>query len=228
MLQKVEETKAGEVLAPADFATVKTKGIAILGSNPQTVMEAPFSDEGWLIYACSPHNVEHRTLPRITEWFECHRPLEDGTRPYVYLRALEDMPVVWMRDEKAINCGYFPNARRYPEKELYGTSTFQKVKRQDQNGNVQKSVVEIPNCDGLFNPYQFTSSIAYMLAKAIVDCERQSIPQIGIWGVMQASETEYVYQRPGIQYFLCEAFRRGIKVIANRESCLFDMPQWRW
>ena len=89
-------------------------------------------------------------------------------------------------------------------------------------------MAEIPNGDGLFCPFMFTSSIAYMLAKAIADCEAAGIPQIGLWGIMQASENEYTYQRPGIQYFLSEATRRGIKVIANRESCLFDMPQWKW
>lgn len=220
---------AGSVLHLGDGtepAKVKLTGIAVVGSNPQTVTHAPFGDESWLIYACSPHNVTHRKLPRVTEWFEVHDTLCDPTRPYEYLRALEDMPLVWMRDKENMKC--FANARLYPEEELKGTSTRQKIKRQDQNGNVQTGVVEIPNGDGLYCPYMFTSSIAYMLAKAIVDCEKQSIPQIGIWGVMQASETEYVYQRPGIQYFIHQAAQRGIKVIANRESCLFDMPQWKW
>ncbi len=96
-------------------------------------------------------------------------------------------------------------------------------------------MVEIPNSDGLFCPYMFTSSIAFMLAKAIWDItgmlragEIVDPPKIGLWGIMQQSDGEYAYQRPGIQYFLHEAMKRGIKVIANRESCLFDMPQWQW
>jgi hypothetical protein len=89
-------------------------------------------------------------------------------------------------------------------------------------------VAEIPNADGVFCPYMFTSSIAYMLAKSIVDCQEQGIGTIGFWGILQQADNEYTYQRPGIQYFITEAWRRGIRVIANRESCLFDMPQWKW
>ena len=197
-------------------STSKLTGIAILGSHPATVGQAPFGDEGWAIYACSPHNVEKRSLPRVTQWFEVHDPLEDPTRAFGYLKAVSEMPFVWMRDKRALASGDFKGARPYPDAELYGTvTTF-------PDGSV------VPNSDGLFCPYMFTSSIAYMLAKAIVDCERQGIKQIGIWGVMQASETEYTYQRPGIQYFLHQATLRGIKVIANRESRLFDMPQWKW
>jgi hypothetical protein len=176
------------------------KGIAILGSHPATVMNAPFHDESWAIYACSPHNVEMRTLPRVDQWCELHDPIEDPTRAFGYLKAVSEMPVVWMRDKRAMASGHFKGARPYPEEEMRAK----------------------------FCPFMFTSSIAYMLAKAISDCEAQGIRQIGIWGVMQQSENEYTYQRPGIQYFIWEATRRGIKVVANRESCLFDPPKEKW
>jgi hypothetical protein len=218
---------AGAIEAPAVSRTRLT-GIAILGSHPATVEAAPFADDGWLIYACSPHNVEKRKLPRVTEWFEVHDVIEDPTRAFGYLKAVSEMPFVWMRDQRALKSGNFPGARQYPEKELKGTSTRQRVKLPRPDGSVEVREVEVPNNDGLFCPFQFTSSIAYMLAKAIADCERERIHQIGIWGVLQASETEYTYQRPGIQYFIWEAHRRGIKVLANRESCLFDMPTWKW
>jgi hypothetical protein len=219
---------AGAIEAPAVSRT-RLKGIAILGSHPATVEAAPFADEGWLVYACSPHNVEKRKLPRVTEWFEVHDVIEDPTRAFGYLKAISEMPFVWMRDQRALKSGYFPGARQYPEEELKGTSTIQTLKAPRPDGSVEIRQVEVPNSDGLFCPYMFTSSIAYMLAKAIVDCEQKGIKQIGIWGVMQASETEYTYQRPGIQYFLHQAAKHyGIKVLANRESCLFDMPTWKW
>lgn len=243
MLDSVAEASgpAGSDLAPA-AASQKYTGIAILGSHPATVMNAPFSDAGWLIYACSPHNVEQRTLPRVDQWFELHDTIEDATRAFGYLKAVSEMPFVWMRDPRALKSGLFKGAREYPEKALKGTSTFQDIKaptgqyRQVQGPDgkpamaevLERRRVEVPNHDGLFCPTMFTSSIAYMLAKAIVDCEAEGIRQIGLWGIMQASEGEYAYQRPGIQYFLHEAMKRGIKVIANRESCLFDMPQWKW
>jgi hypothetical protein len=226
---------AGGAMLPAVLPTQqKCDGIAILGSHPATVMNAPFGDPTWKIYACSPDNTPFGRsnkagyLPRVDEWFEVHDPIEDPTRCFGYLKAVSEMPFVWMRDKRALAQGVFKGGREYPEAALKGTSTFQKVQRQNPDGTVTVQMVEIPNSDGLFCPYMFTSSIAYMLAKAIVDCEESSSPAIGLWGIMQASEGEYAYQRPGIQYFLGEAMKRGIKVIANRESCLFDMPQWKW
>lgn len=242
MLDTVSRENAAGGNSPAVFVGDKVKAaIAILGSNPQTVMAAPFHDQDWEIWACSPDNTLHghsenrRQLPRFDAWFECHAPLEDPTRPFAYLKTVSDMPCVWLRDRRAFESGVFKGARLYPEAELKGTSEFQKIKGKDASGRKVEQIVEIPNNDGLFCPYQFTSSIAYMLAKAIADLEAAKASgaltgerAIGIWGVMQASENEYVYQRPGIQYFLWEAKRRGIKVVANRESCLFDMPQWKW
>jgi len=244
MLENLAETaadlaSASEASAPERPTRVgepdgsRHKLIAIVGSNPATVMAAPFGDETAFIYACSPDNTPFgmgknaRSLPRVDAWCELHLPIEDASRPFGYLQYVAKMPVVWMRDERAMASGLFPGARRYPEKELKGTSTFQKLQRQHQDGRAEVVQVEVPNMDGLFCPYMFTSSIAYMLAKAIVDCEANGIKQIGLWGIMQQSDNEYAYQRPGIQYFLHQAMSRGIKVIANRESCLFDMPQWK-
>jgi hypothetical protein len=211
----------------------KHKMIAILGSNPTTVMQAPFHDESVYIYACSPDNTPYghskhaRALPRFDAWVEAHIPVEDPSRPFAYLKAVSEMPLVWLRDERALR--HFKGGRLYPEKELRGTSTLQKVKVQGPDGSVVgERIAEIPNHDGIFDPCQFTSSIAFMLAKAITDAEAEGIRMIGLWGIMQAAENEYVYQRPGIQYFIHEAMKRGIKVVANRESCLFDMPQWKW
>lgn len=226
------EPAGGENL-PATPAQ-KTTGIAIVGSNPNTVGLAPYGDPEWAIYACSPDNTPFgmgktaRALPRVDQWFEVHVPLEDPTRPFAYLHHVASMPFVWMRDQRALKSGVFKGAHPYPEKELKGTSTIQKLQRQHQDGRAEIVHVEVPNMDGLFCPYMFTSSIAYMLAKAIVDCEANGIKRIGLWGIMQQSDNEYVYQRPGIQYFLHQAMTRGIKVVANRESCLFDMPQWKW
>jgi hypothetical protein len=231
--EAIETGAAGSVDAPA-AAQQKYTGIAILGSHPATVMNAPFGDPAWKIYACSPDNTPFGAskragyLPRVDEWFEVHDPIEDPTRCFGYLKAVSDMPFVWMRDKRAMAQGIFKGARAYPEAELKGTSTFQKLQRQNPDGSVAVQMVEIPNSDGLFCPYMFTSSIAYMLARAIAECEAHGIPRIGLWGIMQQSDNEYAYQRPGIQYFLHEAMKRGIKVVANRESCLFDMPQWKW
>lgn len=192
----------------------KITGIAIMGSHPATVQDGPFDMADWLIYACSPHNLVFeaqdgrnpglRYFPggkradggrfRVDEWFEVHKPLAHDTRPYGYLRELEKLPLVWMRDKEGLS--RIKGAREYPEAEL------------------KKH----------FGPFFFTSSIAFMLAKAIADCQRMGIPRIGIWGVMQASENEYSYQRPGIQYFIQRATELGIQVLAPEPSKLFE-PQ---
>jgi hypothetical protein len=232
MLDDLIETKAagGDVLPAAPKTAIR--GLAIVGSNPTTKDAAPYGDPSWKILACSPDNTPYglskyaKALPRVDEVFEVHLPLEDPTRPFPYLKYLSEQPFVWLRDQRALKS--FKGGRLYPEKELKGTSTLQQVKAQVGPDQFENRVAEIPNGDGLFCPYMFTSSIAFMLAKAIVDAETDGIRMIGLWGIMQAAENEYVYQRPGIQYFIHEAMRRGIKVVANRESCLFDMPQWKW
>lgn len=105
----------GEGTAGADVPPVVPEGIAILGSHPATVMQAPF-DHNWLIWACSPHNYEKNKLPRWDEWFEVHIPVAHQTRAYPYLRWLESAPAVWMRDKNAM--GLFPGAKPYPEEQL--------------------------------------------------------------------------------------------------------------
>ena len=242
MLDDISQTAGDASPAVVVDEPVRLSGIAVLGSHPATVAEAPFSDPSWLIYACSPHNVEHRKLPRVNEWFECHVPIEDPSRAFSYLKAVSEMPLVWMRDERALKSGLFKGGRAYPEQALRGTSRIESIKvpteqyRQVIGADgkptmaqvMERRQAEIPQFDGKFNPCMFTSSIAFMLAKAIDDCEKNSIPAIGIYGVMQASENEYVYQRPGIQYFIGEAMKRGIKVRIPEQSRLFDMPQWKW
>lgn len=207
---------SGDVAAPA-IVRQRLKGIAVLGSHPATKRQAPYNDDGWLIYACSPDNSPYGLSPdacappRVNEWFEVHTPVFDRTRPYEYLDWLRNIPVVWMRDPIAMRfCAedgtpLFPTARLYPEKEMKRT----------------------------FPPYHFTSSIAYIMAKAITDIERMvdegrmggsEPPQLGLWGILQASKVEYVKQRQGTQHFLWEATRRGIKVLVARESALFEPP----
>jgi hypothetical protein len=173
---------------------VPLKGIAILGSHPATVNLAPFDDPNWLIYACSPHNFEKRALPRWDQWFEVHIPLAHSTRAYSYCKFVEGLPFVWMRDQEAMK--HIPGAKLYPEEELKEE----------------------------FGPFTFTSSIAFMLAKAIKDCEEQGRNAIGLFGIMQASPNEYSYQRPGIQNLIWEATRRGIHVLTPDVSNLFE-PQ---
>ena len=189
-----------EGIAGGGNAASTITGIAICGSHPATLKFAPFKDESWLIYACSPDNTPYglgnnaQAIPRFDEWFEVHVPIADKSRPYPYLRYLESVPKVWMRDKQAM--GKFPGAIEYPEAEM-------KAK---------------------FCPFLFTSSIGFIMAKAITDCEQRGIKKLGLFGILQASQQEYAYQRSGTQYFMWEAARRGIDVMVPDISKLGEPP----
>lgn len=208
-----EGQTAGAEIVPAVSTPTRVSGICLLGSHPATVMQAPYDDPTWAIWACSPDNTpggrapHAAARPRVDEFYELHIPVSDDTRPFPYLKYVSDLPFVWMRDQKAMP--HFKGARLYPEVEM-------KAK---------------------FNPFAFTSSIAYMLAMAITRCEEQGIKQIALYGILQsgdldqrakAGSPEYAYQRPGTQYFIWEAAKRGIKVLAASESRLFEPPPDQW
>lgn len=235
MLDDLIDVKPAEPEVVAATARVAVQGIAVVGSHPGTRMDAPYGDPSWRIWACSPGNSPFgidkgsSALPRVDEHFELHAPIEHPTRPYAYLRWLSERPQkVWMRDARAMASGMFPNAVPYPEKELYGTDVLGKSLEMVAPGRAVEAIRAYPVGNGLFNPWAFTSSVAYMLAKAVVDCEREKIPAIGLWGILQSSENEYAYQRQGTQYFLWEAARRGIKVVVAPESRLAERPADNW
>jgi hypothetical protein len=71
-----------------------------------------------------------------------------------------------------------------------------------------------------FGRYFFTSSFAWMIAKAIKDGAKE----IGLWGVDMASRDEYIQQRSGGHFFIQEAVRRGIIVHIPKESDLAQPP----
>jgi hypothetical protein len=82
----------------------------------------------------------------------------------------------------------------------------------------------IPNCVPLpkgklveeFGEFFFTSTPAYMMAMAIL----QSPERIGVYGIDMATDEEYLYQRPGMQFFLHECEKRKIEVLLPESSHL--------
>jgi hypothetical protein len=85
-------------------------------------------------------------------------------------------------------------------------------------------VPEVPNCKVLdwephierFSPYFFTSTLAWMMADAIVE----GFEEIAFYGVDMAATSEYHDQRMGCQYFAMIAGSIGIKVSVPPESDL--------
>lgn len=81
---------------------------------------------------------------------------------------------------------------------------------------------ELPNAELIdinailarFGPYFLSSTISWMLAVAILSNPKE----IGLWGVDCTAADEYAVQRPGVQFFLWEAERVGIKLHTPLES----------
>lgn len=79
----------------------------------------------------------------------------------------------------------------------------------------------------------FTSSVAWMLALAI----SKKPDVIGLWGIDMAASDEYDYQRAGCHFFIHEARKRGIEIVAPGESDILNpyplygyqeqVPMWR-
>ena len=90
-----------------------TMKIALVGTCPSSRMLAPYGDESWEIWACSPDNAYGR-LPRVSEWFEIHGDLtwpessEWGAPAYV--RWLNEQSFkIWAIDDSVIkNAAPFP------------------------------------------------------------------------------------------------------------------------
>ena len=185
--------------------------IAILGSAPSSIKLAPFADQSWQIWGCSPG--VYPVAPRVNVWFELHRwepPVlgrADQQKPWFspeYCAWMALQPLVWMADKVP----QIQNSQKFPYQEL-----------------VNK-----------YGSYFFTSSIAWMLAAAIEDilterAERKNQPQqdsesdaIGLFGVDMAANEEYADQRPGCQFFIQLAYQLGIQVHIPPESDLMSAP----
>jgi hypothetical protein len=170
-----------------EFPNSKFNKIALIGSAPSSIRLAPYSDETFSIWGCSPG--VYGVAPRSEMWFELHR-YEPG-KPWFspeYCQFLAKHACVWMADPQSS----FKRARRFPLEPM-----------------VEK-----------YGPYFFASTLSYMFAMAI-----EMKPEvIGLWGVDMAAQEEWIYQRPGVQYFYQIAKQQGIDVIVPPESDLLVPP----
>lgn len=183
-------------LAPV-IPQAKPIKIAIVGTAPSSRMLAPVNDPSWLIWVCSPGNIN--IFPRVDAWFEVHgtvllEPEEQHYAPQ-YISYLSNLKCpVFMQDRQVV-----PNATPIPKDELIRE----------------------------FGPYFFTSSFSWMMAYAIKNIEAAGLPEgseIRLFGIDMASREEYIIQRPGAYHFFQEAARRGIRVSAPHESDIMQAP----
>lgn len=203
--------------------------IAVMGSHPETKMLAPFDDPDWKIWACSPHNFEKERLPRVDEWFEVHPTAADAERmgkleDWLNSPTPKDEPVkVFKTSNGPVVVAPPTRTKEYLDfvREL---SEEMPVWMQDRSNHPHAKEYPMEEMRERFCPFMFTSSIALILAKAI----SEKPEAIGLWGIMQASENEYAYQRPGIQYFLWEAHQAGIEIVVPEITKLLELPEDNW
>lgn len=182
--------------------------IALLGSAPSSLTLAPFGDQTWQIWGCSPG--VYWQAPRMDVFFELHR-WEPGVigqpntqKPWFspeYCAWLARQACVYM----AAQIPEIPNSRALPWQELVQT----------------------------YGHYNFTSSLAWMAAMAIdaIKADRKRKDRradlqdaIGFWGVDMSATEEYGYQRAGCQFFAQIAGCLGIQVVVPPESDLLLPP----
>lgn len=212
--------------------------ICVLGSAPSSVGLAPFKNSNyraWIegrveaeakahasvpgdfeIWGCSP--AAWSISPRATRWFEVHR---------------------WEPGKEWFSTEYCDFLRRFTGI-VYTGGVVPEIPNH--------AVYPIDEMEAKFSSYFMTSSLALMMALAIDTIEkvrearRQGTPLpmgvdpaeldkpdeddvIGMWGVDMAATEEYGYQRPGCQFFILEALRRGIGFYLPPESDLMrPMP----
>lgn len=115
----------------------------------------------------------------------------------------------------------------WPENQSYAAQYIQwmkdlKVPLYMQDQQLAQNAIPVPK-DQLveeFGPYFFTSSFAWMMAMGIM----AGASEIAMYGIDMASREEYIIQRPGAYWFICEGARRGCKIWAPYESDIMQPP----
>jgi len=177
------------------------KRVALVGSAPSSVSLAPYRDDSWFIVGCSPGAYGHAG-PHSDAWMEIHR-----WEPQVAGHAGTGKP--WFSPEYCEFLTRFDGA----------------VYMLDQLPPEVPNATLVPHMEVMdeFGPYFFTSSLSWMMAQAILT---PGVEEIGMWGVDMAANEEYEWQRPGLQFFIQEAIKRGIKVTVPPESDLLQPALW--
>lgn len=180
--------------------------IGIIGSAPSSIRKAPYSDPTWRLWGCSPG--AYAVVGRSNVWFELHR-----WEPPVIGKPDQQRP--WFSPEYCMWLAQQP-----------------KVVMLNKEPMIPNSVA-LPVDDLLrrYGHYNFTSSIAWMMAMAIDEIQearatRKQVEQdeIGLWGVDMSATEEYGYQRSGCQFFVQLAASLKIKITLPPESDLMVPP----
>lgn len=179
-----------------------------LGGKPHLYPQAPFIDEEWEIWGCSPGAFG--VAPRADRWFEVHR-WEPG-QP-------------WFSPEY---CQFL--------KQFKGPVYTGGVIPEIPNHVVYPLVEVEAEFSSYFLTSSLSLMMAIAIFE-IENARKQpghnpNDDVIGLWGVDMAANEEYAYQRPGCHFFILEALRRGIGVFIPPESDLmrplpvYGLSEW--
>lgn len=179
--------------------------IAIVGTAPSRTL-APFDDPEWEIWACSPGNA-HGVLSRVTAFFEMHTV--DVLLNHPSSKPWAPAYLNWLR-----------------------TQPFAIVMQELNEAVPQAQVYPLPLAVAAFGRNFFQSSVAYMLALAILRADGRKAKgsnereEIAIFGVDMAAQQEaYSNQKLSCLRFIEIAKERGIIVSIPLESSLGrEMP----
>jgi hypothetical protein len=179
--------------------------IALIGSAPSSVTRAPYDDPSWSIWGCSPGAIVH--MKRISCFFEMHRFVDPNPCHEInYIKRLAALTV--------------PVYMVHPSPEVPASVTYPKETVLDF---VWGHVLDLHGRkrSARFNPNDFTSSLAWMLALAIVELANEpGQNEIGLWGVDMSAQEEYGGQRDGCLSLIHIAKSIGIRITLPPESDL--------
>lgn len=165
--------------------------VAVCGTAPSSLEDAPFDDPEWEIWGTSRL---WKQIPRADAWFELH-PLDEIGRgwncsekerkeqraEHVEWMGNQDTPIYLQTEDERV-----PGGIEYPLDEVLD---YMEEEHGDDTG-------------------YFTNSISYMLALALY----MEVDEVGIWGVDMALDSEYQVQRPSVEYWLGMLRGAGIEV----------------
>lgn len=169
--------------------------IACIGSAPSSVQFGPYNDPSWKIWGCSPG--AYPLVKRCDAWLEIHRwePPNGYTGPKPWFTP--DY-IQWMANLKC------PVYMIEPVPEIPNSVAYPKDHILEQ-----------------FGPYFQTNTLSWMVCLAVAS----GATEIGLWGVDMAAQSEWQFQRTGLQTLLWYVHKHyNVKITLPPESDLWVPP----
>lgn len=185
--------------SPSEIMT-QNKSVAIVGFSNVTLpyLKESKADEIWTMN----HHLllnEGKNLPRVDRLFEMHekewflrKEIPETYQYWEWLRKPHPFPIYMLKAMPEV-----PSSVTYP-REALKDDIFKHMLRGD---GAQE---------------YYTASASFMIALAI----HEQFGRIEIYGIEAQTETEYGYQKPGIEFMIGVAIGRGIDVVLHPESHL--------